>query len=372
MDASSEMIHAVLPAFLVVGLGVSTVTVGLIEGIAEATAAIFKIFSGTLSDRLGHRKALTIAGYGLSASTKPLFALAYGVAPVLLARFLDRVGKGIRGAPRDALIADITPTAQRGAAYGLRQALDTVGALLGPLFAIAVMLITGNDFRWVFWLAVLPAVLAVAVLAAGVRETVTVAPRPDLPLVALGPQTWKVLGPRFGVTVALATVLTLAGFSEAFLLLRAADTGFGLTWAPIVMVVMNATYAVSAYPAGRLSDIWGRRGLLVAGALVLAAADLVIGFADGAVGVLIGSALWGVHAGLTKGLLSALVADAAPPERRGTAFGLFNLVTGAALLVASVLAGVLWSAFGAQATFLAGAGFALAAALGFKVSNGTK
>lgn len=363
MDLSSEMIHSVLPVFLVTVLGAGALSVGIIEGIAEATSSIVKLFSGTLSDRLGRRKPLALLGYGLAALTKPLFPLAGSVSMVLAARFVDRVGKGIRGAPRDALVADLTPSEQRGAAYGLRQALDTVGAVLGPLAAMALMALTSDDFRLVFWVAALPALLCVTVLWLGVREPPHV-PKAPSPHPLWSREGLAHLGPRFWALVAVAVVMTLARFSEAFLVLRAQDAGLALALIPAVMVAMNVTYALTSYPVGALSDRIGRHGLLLAGFAVLILSDVALALAEGPLMVLGGAALWGVHMGMTQGLLSALVADGAPADRRGTAFGVFNLVTGVALLAASVLAGALWSAIGPAATFLAGAGFSAAALLG--------
>lgn len=363
MDVSSEMIHALLPVYLVVALGTPVLTVGLIEGIAEATAAITKVFSGALSDRLGRRKALAALGYGLAAVTKPVFPLAPSVAWLVAARFVDRVGKGIRGAPRDALVADLSPPELRGASFGLRQSLDTVGAFLGPLAAIGLMALFAGDFVSVFWVAVLPAVLSLALVVVAVREP----PRPAglravrtplsrAELARLGPAYWRV--------VAVAAVFTLARFSEAFLILRAQSVGTALMLVPVVLVVMNLAYALSAYPVGALSDRMDRVGLLLLGLALLIAADLLLAFAGGILLVGVGVVLWGLHMGCTQGLFAALVADAAPAELRGTAFGVFNLVSGLALLAASAIAGALWDAVGPAGTFLAGAVFALLTALG--------
>jgi MFS family permease len=360
MDVSSEMIHALLPIYLVAVLGTPVLAVGLIEGIAEATAAITKVFSGALSDRLGNRKWLAAAGYGLAAVTKPVFPLATSVAWLVAARFVDRIGKGIRGAARDALVADLTAPDLRGAAFGLRQALDTVGGFLGPLLAILLMWGTADDFRLVFWAATLPAVAAVALLVIAVREP----PRPPglrRVRTPLSRAELARLPAAYRSVVVVAAVFTLARFSEAFLVLRALDVGLPAMWAPAVMVAMSLVYAASAYPAGVLADRMDRRRLLALGLGVLVAADLVLALAPGLAGVGLGVALWGLHMGLTQGLLSAMVADAAPAELRGTAFGVFNLVGGVALLLASLLAGLLWDLAGPRATFLAGAAFALAA-----------
>ncbi len=363
MDASSEMIHALLPLYLVSVLGASTLEVGVIEGIAEATAAVTKVFSGVLSDWWGERKWLAAAGYGLAALSKPLFPLAPNVAWVVAARFIDRIGKGIRGSPRDALIADLTPNDLRGTAYGLRQSLDTVGAVIGPGGAILFMALFADHFRTVFWIAVVPAFLAVAVIVLFVREPRR-APKKKEARAPLTRADLARLDIGYWIVVAVAAVFTLARFSEAFLLLRAKSVGMPLTWIPSVMVVMSIVYALSAWPAGSLSDSIGRYGLLLSGFGLLILADLVLAFAGGAVAVMIGVALWGLHMGLTQGLLQALVADTAPENLRGTAFGVFNLVSGLAMLAASIIAGALWDVIGPDGTFVAGAvftGIALAA-----------
>ena len=354
MDVSSEMIHALLPIYLVAVMGASMEAVGVIEGVAEATASIVKVFSGALSDRLGRRKWLTAFGYGLAAFTKPIFPLAGSLGWVAAARFLDRVGKGIRGAPRDALIADITPPELRGASFGLRQTLDTVGAFVGPLIAIALMAATGGAFRVVFWVAVIPAFLAVALLITIVKEPETKsAPgeaRPTFDRAALGR-----LGGPYWLVVAVASLFALARFSEAFLVLRVQGLGLPLALAPLTLVTMNVVYALAAYPAGALSDRLDRLTVVAIGFYVLIAADLVLAFSGGLVGAALGVALWGLHLGLTQGVLAALVADAAPADQRGAAFGVFNFVSGIAALVASLAAGALWDAIGPGATFLAGA-----------------
>lgn len=366
MDLSSELVHGLLPVYMTVVLGASMVAVGVVEGIAEATASILKVFSGVLSDRLGRRKPIVVFGYGLAALAKPLFPLAGSVALVATARFMDRVGKGIRGSPRDALIADVTPEGQRGAAYGLRQALDTVGAVLGPLAAIGLMLALASDVRAVLWFAVIPAVAAVVVLVIWVREPPGLArgkPRNPLSRASL-----RQFDRYFWLIVALGAVLTLARFSEAFLVLRAQDLGMALAWVPVVLVVMNVTYTAIAYPAGVAADRGHRKALLVWGMLALIASDLAIATTLQWFGFFLGVVLWGAHMGLTQGLLSTLVADAAPERLRGTAFGVFHLVSGIALLAASVIAGGLWSVFGPGMTFLAGAAFAALALTGLLVA----
>ena len=356
MDLSSESIHALLPLFLTTTLGASVALVGLIDGVAEATASIAKVFSGYLSDRLRKRKALILLGYGLGAITKPLFALAGTPSVVFGARFADRIGKGLRGAPRDALVADVTPPEIRGRAFGLRQSLDTIGAFAGPLLAIGLMAIFANDIRRVFWFAVIPAVLAVACVVFGVDDAPAAtgpAARPPVKLVDL-----KRLPRAFWLVTLVGIVFTLARFSEAFLILKASAAGLPLIFAPLVLVVMNVVYALGAYPAGIWSDSVPARRLFVWGLLALIAADLSLARTPGLGGAFLGIALWGVHMALTQGLLAKLVADNAPGDLRGSAFAAFNLMTGVAMLFASVIAGLVWDRFGADATFLVGAGFA--------------
>jgi MFS family permease len=354
MDVSSELIHSLLPVFLTTVVGASTVTVGLIEGIAEATAAVAKVFSGALSDRIGKRKLLVGIGYSLAAITKPVFPLASTAWEILAARFVDRIGKGIRDAPRDALIADVTPPTIRGASYGIRQALDTVGGFAGPLLAVALMALYADDFRAVFWWALVPAALAVLLIVVGVRE-------PD-DTRATARRGWPIrkaelkrMSPAFWMVIAIGVVFTLARFSQAFLVLKAQAEGLALALIPLVFVWMNLVYALAATPAGILSDRLGRANVLLCGLGALVLADLALAFVPGLGGVIIGVGLWGLYLGFSQGLLSALVADTAPEDLRGTAFGLFNLVTGAALLIASIVAGWLWYDFGPTATFSAGA-----------------
>lgn len=366
MDVSSEMIHSLLPVFLVSVLGASALSVGLIEGVAEATAAITKIFSGAISDWTGRRKPLVLLGYGMAALTKPLFPLAASVSMVLAARFVDRIGKGIRGAPRDALIAEISPPNLRGAAFGLRQSMDTVGAFAGPALAMLLMVLSGNDFRLVFWVAVIPAFVAVAVILFGVHEPQTDAPAERRRFPIQRSQLRRLDAGYWGITI-LAAVLTLARFSEAFLLLRAQSVGVEDALVPLALIVMNVVYAASAYPLGRLADTLDRRDLLALGVGFLILADLLLAFAGSAWVVLAGAAVWGLHMGATQGLLSVCIADAAPNDLRGTAFGMLNLVTGIALLAASALAGALWAAVGPSATFLAGAAFSVIALGGLLV-----
>jgi MFS family permease len=372
MDISSEMVHSLLPMFLVGSLGVSVLVVGLIEGLAEATALIVKVFSGGLSDYLGRRKGLAVLGYALGALSKPLFAISSGAGLVITARLIDRVGKGIRGAPRDALVADIAPPEVRGAAFGLRQSLDTVGAFTGPLLAVGLMLLWANDFRAVFWVAVIPGVLSVLLLMVGVREPERQADAPRSN--PINRANMRRLSAAYWWVVGIGAVFTLARFSEAFLVLRAQQLGVAMAWVPLVMVAMNLVYAASAYPFGWLSDRVSHSRLLVAGLLVLILADAVLAVSTDWVSLLIGVALWGVHMGMTQGLLATMVADTAPADLRGTAFGLFNLVSGVAMLVASVVAGWLWETQGASFTFVGGGVFAVLAllVLGLRPSDDNK
>ena len=364
MDVSSELVHSLLPMFMVTVLGASGLVVGFIEGLAEATALIVKVFSGVLSDVMRKRKPLAVFGYSLGALAKPLFALASTLDMVLTARLIDRVGKGLRGAPRDALVADIAPPAVRGAAFGLRQSLDTVGAAIGPLLAVGLMLLWANDFRAVFWVAIVPGVLAVALLVFGVQEPARVAAGSDVRSInPLRREHLRRLQRGYWWVVALGAVFTLARFSEAFLVLRFAQAGLPLAATPLVLVGMNIVYAVAAFPCGRLADRVDRRWLLAGGLLVLIAADVALAQDASWPALIAGIALWGLHMAMTQGLLAAMVADTAPPDLRGTAFGLFNLMSGVALLLASVLAGALWDTRGAAATFYSGAAICVAALL---------
>jgi MFS family permease len=358
MDLSSEMIHGLLPIFLVTTLGASAFVLGVIEGVAEGGASLLKLVSGTWSDRLGKRKPLAVAGYGLAALSKPLFPLADSAMTVFAARMLDRVGKGIRGAPRDALLADLTAADQRGAAFGLRQSLDTVGAFAGPLLAIALMAAFSLDVRGVFAVAVIPALIAVAILVVGVREPPSHVPASERPRFSRA--SLARLPRPFWLLMAVSVPFTLARFSEAFLLLRTQDLGLAIAWVPMTLVVMNVAYALSAYPAGALSDRMPRTQLLVLGCLVLVAANACLAFGGGLAWAFGGIVLWGLHLGLTEGLLSALVADYAPAALRGTAFGVMHFIRGLLLLVASAAAGALWTGFGAESTFIAGGVFSIA------------
>ena len=353
MDVSSEMIHSLLPLFMATTLGASVIIIGLIEGFAEATALIIKVFSGVLSDYLGKRKGLALLGYSMGALSKPMFALASSAGLVFGARMIDRVGKGIRGAPRDALVADVTPPEIRGAAFGLRQSLDTIGAFLGPLLAVALMILWNNDFQSIFWVAVIPSALAIALLYFGLDEPKT--PITNKRTNPLTRENLKKLSSAYWWVVGLGSIFTLARFSEAFLVLRAQQMEISLFAIPLVMVAMNLVYGLTAYPFGKLSDGMSHSKMLQAGLLVLIAADLVLALSHHWSALLIGIGLWGVHMGMTQGLLAAMIAHTAPAELRGTAFGMFNLMSGIALLLASTGAGILWETLGAASTFYAGA-----------------
>ncbi|MEJ6024002.1 MFS transporter [Ramlibacter sp. PS4R-6] len=362
MDVSSELIHSLLPVFMVTVLGTSMLTVGIIEGLAEAMALIVKVFSGVLSDWFGKRKPLAVLGYALAAVSKPLFAIADSIGLVLTARLADRFGKGIRGAPRDALIADIAPRHMQGAAFGLRQSLDTVGAFTGPLLAMGLMVLWANDFRAVFWVAVIPAVLAVALLAFGVREPDV--PRSEKREFPIRRANLRRLGSAYWWVVAVGSVFTLARFSEAFLVLRAQEGGLAIAFAPLVLVAMNVVYSLGAYPLGKLSDRVNRHALLAGGLVVLIVSDALLALSSTGPLLWAGIALWGLHMAMTQGLLAAMVAGNAPDDLRGTAFGVFNLASGIALLAASALAGWLWDAYGASVTFWCGAGLTALALAG--------
>lgn len=366
MDISSEMVQTLLPLYLVTGLGASAITVGLIEGFAVATAMVVRLFAGVISDWSGQRKPLILIGYGLAALSRPIVPLADSAGWIAGARFLDRVGKGLRSAPRDALIADVTPPELRGASFGLRKSLDTVGGFIGPLIAIGLMLLSGNNFTAVFWIAAIPALIAVAVIIVGIEEPASQAPgkaseRPRLAaLLRLEPAVWAVIG--------LCAILTFARFSEAFLLLKAQQAGFALAWIPLIMVLMHLVYGLTAYPVGILSDRVGRHGMLAISLVFLIAADLVLAFAQAPAPLIAGIVLWGLHMGFSQGILATLIADRAPTAARGTAFGALNLATGLAVLAGNLIAGVLWESYGAAATFLNGAAFAALALIGFVIA----
>jgi MFS family permease len=360
MDMSSELVHSILPFFLVSTLGASVLTLGVIEGVAEAAALVAKVFSGAISDYFRNRKRLLLIGYGMAALTKPLFPLAASAETVFVARFLDRIGKGIRGAPRDALVADVAPPAMRGACFGLRQSMDTVGAVLGPFLAMVMMFWFGSDIRLVLWVAVVPACVTVLLILFGVEDPMSSRDGFHLPirvdaLSRFSGDYWRI--------VAIGAVFTLARFSEAFLVLRAQQAGFAVKWVPLVMIVMSLAYSLSAYPAGILSDRINRRHLLAAGIVLLIGADLVLAWAGSPSLVLVGAALWGLHMGCTQGVLAAMIAEVMPPELKGTAFGLFNLASGLFLLLASVIAGGVWEAYGPSTTFGLGAVISLSALL---------
>jgi MFS family permease len=365
MDLSSELTHAVLPLFMVGSLGASMTSVGLIEGLSEAVALITKIFSGTISDLMGKRKLLTVIGYGLSAFTKPLFPMADSITTVFVARFSDRIGKGIRGAPRDALVGDIAPAEIRGECFGLRQMLDTIGAFLAPLAAIVLLMTFTEDLRMVMWIAVIPAAICMVILILGVEEPKNLVSKRKTGF-PLKKENIKKLTKPFWIVVISASFLTMARFSDAFMLLKARDVGLSIGWIPVVLVVMNFVYALSAYPVGIISDRIPREKILIAGVVILIVANSILAYANSIWLVMLGTAIWGLHMGVTQGLLAAMVTDRAPAELRGTAYGLFNLFCGIAMLIASVSGGALWDHFGAKATFVSGVGFAVIALIFLK------
>lgn len=363
MDLSSELVLSLLPVFMTTVLGAGMISVGVIEGLAEASASVMKVLSGFWSDHVRRRKPITLAGYGLSALTKPLFPLSGSVGMVFFARFTDRVGKGIRGAPRDALVAELVPAGMRGAAYGLRQALDSAGAFLGPLFAVLLMPLFSNDIRMVLWAATVPAVLCVLLLALGLREPAASGEKEAGPAPA-GIESYARLSASFWFVVIIGALFTMARFSDAFLVLKALHAGLPVGYVPLVMVVMNLVYSGVSYPAGIMADRFGSRRQLASGIALLLTANLILSAASRPLAVMAGVIFWGAHLGFTQGILSKLVADSAPSEMLGTAFGVFNLASGIAVLLSSLIAGTLWQLLGAQYTFFAGALFALLAGAG--------
>lgn len=370
MDLSSEIVQALLPFYLVGTLGASAVLVGFVEGFSVLVATTTKLFSGVVTDWTGRRKPMVILGYGLGAVSKLIFPLAASVGWIVGAKAIDRVGKGIRGTPRDALIADVSPPELRGASFGLRKSLDTVGGFLGPLVAIALMFVFSGNVQAVFWIAVVPAFLAVALLVVGIEEPAHAAPlKKDGP-----PRPADIARLNAGVwlTILVACLLTGARFSEAFLLLKAQEAGFSLAWVPLTLVIMHAVYGLTAYPVGRLSDAIGRTGLLGTSLVFLVAAYLVLAHATSIPVFVAGIVLWGLHMGFSQGLLATLIADAAPAALRGTAFGVFNLMTGLVVLAGNVAAGLLWDAYGSYGTFVAGASLSALGAVAFGLIVGRR
>ena len=359
MDLSSEIYHALLPLFITVTLGLPVAMVGAIDGIAEATASFAKLASGRLSDRSRRRKPWILAGYGLAALSKPLFPLASGAVEVMGARFADRLGKGIRGAPRDGMIADETPAAIRGRAFGLRQSLDTVGAMIAPIAAVGLMIYFAGNIRTVFWIAVIPAALCFLLAWLALKENS--APRPEGQPRAPFFAGFREINRPTRRLIAVGFLFTLARFSESFLILRGFDVGLSATLSPLVLVVFNLAFFALAYPAGALSDRMSSKTILMSGMGVLIVADVILAQPIGLVGLGIGVTLWGAHMALTQGIFSRLIADSAPPELRATSFGAFYFASGIATLLASLGAGLLWDRDGARATFLAGAGLAAVA-----------
>ncbi len=357
-DFGTKAIQSILPLFLVSVLGANVSIIGLIEGIAESTASILKLFSGALSDYWGRRKELAILGYGLSTAIIPLFALANSPLWVLVARFGDRLGKGIRVAPRNALVADVTPIEQRGAAYGLRQTLDTIGAFSGPLVATIILLISGQNFRLVFWVALVSGIISVCLLVKGIRETPSSKEKRSK---LIQWDTFQQLGRNYWVLVLAATLFNLGHFSDAFLLLKAQHIGIANAWIPLSMIVMNFSYMLSAYPLGLLSDRMGRKQLLVVAFWLFSLVYLGFAWVQQPQQIWGLFALYGVYLGMSQGILLALVADVTPSELRGTGFGVINLVIGIILLPANLLAGFVWETANPQIPFLLGSFLAILA-----------
>lgn len=366
MDSSSELLHSLTPVLLVNVLGASVVSVGLIEGIAEGTASVTKVFAGAISDYFRRRKTLIVLGYALAALTRPLFPLA-GSAPVIFAaRFLDRMSKASRDAPRDALVADVTAQGQRGAAYGLRVALDSLGSVLGPILAVLLMLFFSGGIRAAMWVAVIPAVLAVIVIAMLVRE-------PEQKQATVRePFDWgkaRELPGRYWLIVTVGAIFTAARFSDSFLVLRARDVGLSATYAPMIIVVLSCIYAAGSYPAGAAADRVSPRTLLLVGLSFLIAADLVIGLGHSILPVFVGGALWGCHLALTQGVFSKIVAEFTPSDLRGTGFAIFDLGRGIAFVIANTVAGYWWKASGPSATFFSAAAFATIGGVGLAIAT---
>lgn len=359
MDVSSELIHSLLPIFLVSSMGASLTFVGLVEGVGESTALIVKIFSGSLSDLLQRRKIFVVTGYTLSALTKPLFPLAASLSMVFTARILDRIGKGIRDAPRDALISDLVSEDNRGASFGLRQTLDTIGAIVGPLLAIVLMIWFASNIRLVFWVAVIPATIAVVLVMFTIAESKDVKVAAKNPKITLYVKGIESIGYRYWILIAIGAFLTLARFSEAFLVLKTKAVGMPLNWIPIIMIIMNIAFVFSALPSGIISDISGRSRILIIGILLLGLSCLLLAQAADPFMTILGVILWGLHMGLTQGLLSAMVADVTPIALRGFGYGMFYFVCGITTLLSSVLAGIVGDQFGMNMIFYVGAGFSI-------------
>lgn len=361
MDISSESIQGVLPIYLISSMGATATTLGLFEGVTEAMALVVKVFSGSLSDWMKKRKPLVIAGYFMGAISKPLFALANSVSMIFFIRLFDRIGKGVRGAPRDALMADIVPNNLRGQAFGLRQSLDTIGAFIGPILAMIVLSISNNDFSLLFWIAAIPGFLAVGVLFFGVHEkerSESIRPMSRLQFSDL-----KNFKKDYWLVVLLGCIFQLSRFSEAFLILKGKELGLPIESSPLVFIVMNIVYALTAYPIGNLSDKIGRSFFLIMGFIILIVADVLLATTSSIYLTFIGIALWGLHMGFSQGVLSAMVADTCPPQYKGTAYAFYNLFSAVALMLASTIAGSLWDNFGSQMTFFTGAGLAMVSLL---------
>lgn len=366
-DISSEMIVPVLPLFLTGVLGASAQVVGLIEGVAEFTASLVKSVSGWLSDRAGRRKPLMVLGYGVSNVVKPFLGLTGSWGQVLAIRFADRFSKGVRGAPRDALIADSTPTHLRGRAFGLHRGLDTVGAAIGPLTAALVLNLYAGNLRAVFWWTAVPGVLAVLLLVGFVRDTgrraAGAAPTAPSPVMRGWSLSLQPLVPRLRWFVVVSTVFAIGNSADAFLVLRAQGLGLSVALVPIAYFLFNASYAVLSYPAGALSDKIGRRPVLLGGFIAFALIYAGFGAARHSWQVWILFLFYGIYYAGTEGIQKAYMTDHVGAEQRGTAVGILNAWTGLAALPASLIAGVMWDRFGQPATFYVSAAIAVLATL---------
>lgn len=369
-DLSSEMIYPVLPLFLANVIGASTMFIGLIEGIAESTASFLKVFSGWLSDKFGKRKQLVLAGYGLSSLVKPLLAVATSGWHVLGVRFVDRIGKGIRGAPRDAMIADVTEPDKRGRAFGFHRAMDTAGAVIGPAATFLILMLFGNNYRLLFLIAAVPALIAVAIIIFGIKEKRPQSPAGDCriapPVSNVRTERQKApLSRQFIILLIIIGVFTLGNSSDAFLILRAQGAGIAVWLIPLLWLFFNLVYTLVSMPAGRLSDKIGRKRIILLGFIIYAASYLGLAFANAGWQIWALFGLYGVYYAMTEGVIRAHIADVVPEATRATSYGIYNFVVGVLVLPANLLTGWIWKVAGYQTALSVGAGLAILAAAGF-------
>ncbi|MBI5682857.1 MAG: MFS transporter [Deltaproteobacteria bacterium] len=351
MDISSEMIYPLVPLFLATILGTTKTTIGIIEGVAESTASILKVFSGYLSDKLGRRKLLMGLGYGVSVLSRPIMGLSVSWSQVLAARFIDRLGKGIRTAPRDAIIADSVETNNLGKAFGFHRAMDTVGAVIGPAIAFFLLLIFSNNFRLIFWLSMIPGLIAVALIIFFITEK----RKSRDELAKLPKLTIKDFDGNFRHYMIVIALFSIGNTSDAFLILRAENLGVDKEYIPVVYLLFNLVYSMSSMPLGILADKIGFRKTIILSFILYAAVYLGFGLADSAYHVLFLFCIYGVFKGMSEGTQRAYLATLSPPERKATAFGIYHMVVGFALLPASIIGGFLWDRIGPHATFFYGA-----------------